>query len=226
MNGPSMQVLLFVALPYTAIGLFVVGLVWRHRHPLDISARSSQVLESRWLSIGTIPFHIGLAVLIVGHLLPLLFPAAWLELVSNRRALLAIEGTGAAAAMLTAGGLAILLVRRLALERVRARSKPADLIVLAILLAQVVIGFLVAVMHRWGAVWSVATVMPYLRSVLVLSPDMTLAAGMPGLVTIHLTAAWVILALIPYTRLVHVFSVPLGYLVRRPQKVVWSTRRA
>jgi nitrate reductase gamma subunit len=222
MNNPSIQALLFIALPYAAMAVFVAGLVWRHRSPLGISSRSSQVFESTWLSRGTIPFHIGLGVLLVGHLLPLLFPAWWLGVVSRQNALLIIETAGAAAAILCIGGLVILLLRRIGSRVVRKTTRFGDLFVLALLIAQAGIGFAITVLHRWGAVWSVATVMPYLRSVFVLQPDVALMAGAPLLVTLHVTLAWILLAVTPYTRLVHVFSVPLGYLWRPPQKVVWN----
>ena len=222
MNNPSIQALLFVALPYAAMAAFLAGLAWRLRSPLGISSRSSQVFESTWLSRGTIPFHIGLAILLVGHLVPLLFPAWWLGVVSRQKALLVVETAGAAAAILCIGGLAILLVRRIASRAVRATTRFGDLLVLVLLIGQAGIGLAIAVLHRWGAVWSVATVMPYLRSVFVLQPDVSLMTGAPLLVTLHVTLAWILLAATPYTRLVHVFSVPLGYLWRPPQKVVWN----
>ncbi|MHB0971799.1 MAG: respiratory nitrate reductase subunit gamma [Thermoanaerobaculia bacterium] len=49
--------------------------------------------------------------------------------------------------------------------------------------------------------------------------------GAPLLLKIHLAGAWVTLALIPFTRLAHMFALPLQYLWRRPQKVVWATKR-
>jgi nitrate reductase gamma subunit len=76
-------------------------------------------------------------------------------------------------------------------------------------------------MHRWGAVWSVRTTTPYLWSLITFQPDPSLVAGVPTLMTLHLTGAWIVLALIPFTRLVHMFAVPLHYLHRPPQKVIW-----
>ncbi|MBK6911483.1 MAG: respiratory nitrate reductase subunit gamma [bacterium] len=34
--------------------------------------------------------------------------------------------------------------------------------------------------------------------------------------------AWPILLVLPFTRLIHMVSVPLQYLFRSPQKVVWN----
>lgn len=210
--------ILHVALPYAAIVVFVVGLVFRYRTQSTITSRSSQLLESRWLVWGSIPFHLGILLIILGHVLPVLLPAQWQSLVSNRNALLAIETIGAGAAILCLIGLVVLFVRRLSSAHVRASSTIPDLIVLAILIAQVALGLSVATMYRWGAVWSVQTTTPYLWSLFTVRPDPTLVAGVPLLVTLHLAGAWIALALVPFTRLVHMFALPLGYLVRKPQQ--------
>jgi nitrate reductase gamma subunit len=216
--------LLFVAVPYAAFACFVVGVAARFRRGATISSRSSQILESRWLVWGTVPFHIGITVLFLGHLIPLLIPDAWRVFVSHRAALVLVESAGLAAAVLCLTGLVVLFIRRIASRPVRAGSAPADLVVLGVLILQVGAGIGVATMHRWGAMWSVATIVPYLRSLVMLHPDPALVAGIPPLMLTHLAGAWIVLALLPFTRLVHMLTFPLGYLVRAPQKVVWVTR--
>jgi nitrate reductase gamma subunit len=210
--------MLMTALPYAAIALFVAGVVWRYRNPSTMTARSSQILESRWLAFGAVPFHAGVVTLFLGHLVPVLIPQQWRALVSNRNALLAVETIGSAAAILCLAGLVVLFVRRAML---RPLSPLLDFVVLAILIAQVAVGLGVATMHRWGSIWSAVTTSPYLRSIVALQPDASLVAGVPPLVTLHVAGAWVVLALVPYTRLVHMFALPLGYLTRPLQKVVW-----
>jgi nitrate reductase gamma subunit len=218
-------VILLVGLPYAAMVVFIAGVIWRYRSRLSISSLSSQVLESRWLAFGAVPFHLGIAILFLGHLIPLLIPDTWRALVSNRTALLTVETIGTSAALLCLIGLLVLFVRRVSSRAVRAGSTVVDLLVLAILIAQVALGLGVATMHRWGAVWSIGTTVPYLRSLLTLRPDPTLVAGVPKLMTWHLAGAWVVLGLLPFTRLVHMFAFPLGYLGRAPQKVVWVSPR-
>jgi nitrate reductase gamma subunit len=217
-----MQSLLLVGLPYAAIAVFIAGVIWRYRSPMTISSLSSQILESRWLVWGSVPFHLGIAILFIGHLIPLIAPGLWRELVSNRTALLTVETIGAGAAILCLVGLVVLYVRRVLSRAVLAGSTAIDLVVLAILIAQVALGLGVATMHRWGAVWSTGTTTPYLWSLLTLRPNPEFVAGVPLLMTLHLAGAWIVLALVPFTRLVHMFSLPLGYLRRPPQKVVWA----
>lgn len=222
----TLDSLVLVALPYAALAAFVAGMLWRYRHaPFTVSSLSSQLLESRGVLWGAVPFHLGVVVLFFGHLLPLLFPGPWRDLVARRPVLLAVETAGLAAALLAAIGLFLLSARRLASPAVRAVTSRADLLVLLLLLAQVGLGLSVALLHRWGAVWSVGTLVPYLRSLLTLRPDPALAAGLPLLVKLHLAGAWTVLALVPFTRLVHLFALPLGYLARPYQRVVWATPR-
>jgi nitrate reductase gamma subunit len=217
--------ILSVALPYAAMTVFLAGVIWRYRNPSSISSLSSQILESRWLVWGAVPFHLGIALLLLGHLAPLLFPTQWQALVTDRNALLTVESIGAGAAVLCLIGLVVLFVRRISSAYVRSASTILDLIVLAVLIGQVALGLSVALLHRWGSVWSVRTTTPYLWSLFTLRPDPALIAGVPQLVTLHLTGAWIVLALIPFTRLVHMFTWPLGHLGRRPQTVVWGQPR-
>ena len=48
---------------------------------------------------------------------------------------------------------------------------------------------------------------------------------MPAVVKLHAFNAFLILALLPFSRLVHVISVPLTYLARPWQVVTWYRER-
>lgn len=217
---------LFVGLPYLALTVLVIGTIWRFRSQrFGVSSLSSQLLESRSLPLGSIPWHVGIIVLLLGHLIPVLVPGVWAALVSNRVFLYTVEAIGLAAALLAAFGLVVLIVRRLRSALLQQVTSTLDLIVLALLLAQVVLGIVVASQLRWGAMWSSGTTTPYLWSLVTLRPELGLAADLPGIVKLHLSLAFIIFLLVPVTRLVHAFSIPLGYLTRAPQKVVWATSR-
>ena len=224
MNAQPFQSLILIGLPYASIVVFLAGLVWRYRSQVTITSRSSQIMESRALAWGSIPFHLGIIVLFLAHLVPLVAPAWWQSVTANRWALLAVESAGLAAAVLCLIGLTVLFVRRALSRDVRPGSTVADLVVLTILIAQVILGLSVATMFRWGAVWSAGTTTPYLWSILTLRPDPSLLLGMPVLLHLHVAGAWILLALVPFTRLVHMFSLPVGYLYRPAQKVVFVAR--
>lgn len=58
------------------------------------------------------------------------------------------------------------------------------------------------------------TVAPYFRSVFYLRPEVHLIDAAPFGFQLHVTLAWLLFAAWPFTRLVHVFSAPVGYLTR------------
>lgn len=211
--------LIFVAMPYAAAAVFIAGVILRFRREATISSQSSQILESRALAWGSIPFHTGVFTLFLFHLIPLVAPNAWRSFVSTN--LIAVESIALAAALLCLFGLVILLVRRIGSGPVRAGSRPTDVVILLVLIAQVASGIAVATMHRWGAVWWLGTTVPYLRSLIAFRPEPSYIAGIPKIVQWHLAGAWVVLALVPFTRLIHMLTIPLAYVWRPPQKVVW-----
>lgn len=217
---------LFVGLPYVAVATLVAGTIvrWR-RDRFSWSALSSQVLESRVLAWGSVPFHFGILVVLAGHVVPVLLPGAWQALASGPTFLAVVEAVGLAGAIAACAGLAVLIFRRMSTPRLRPAASVMDAVVLALLLAQVATGIGVATLHRWGAVWSAATTTPYLWSLVTLRPDASLVAGLPPLVKVHLTGAWILAIVFPFSRLVHVLTFPFGYLFRAPQRVVWAAAR-
>jgi nitrate reductase gamma subunit len=218
-----METFFLVGLPYLAIVVCVAGSVYRYRSDrFSYSALSSQFLESRSLRWGSVPWHAGIIVILLGHLIPFLAPGLWASVLANRTALVAIEATGIAMAVLCLIGMLVLVVRRLVSSRIQAVTTTTDLVVQALLVVQIGLGLATAVQYRWGAVWATSTVVPYVWSILTFAPDPTYVAGMPGLVKAHIAVAWLLIALVPFSRLVHMFSLPLGYLARAPQLVVWS----
>lgn len=221
-----MDAFLYVGLPYLSLALLIVGTIVRFRQaPFTISSLSSQVLERKHLAWGTIPWHIGIFVLLGGHLVAFLVPDIWRSLTAHRGFLLTVEALGVLAAVMSAVGLGVLIARRLANPRLQAVTTRADLAVLALLLLQVLLGLGVALGKPHGAQWSVGTTTPYLWSLFTFQPDMSYVADFPASFKLHLILAWVTFALIPFTRLVHGFTLPLHYLVRAPQQVFWATRR-
>ncbi len=216
----------FVGLPYAALLGLIVGTGYRvHKHRFTNTALTSQFLESRTLVWGAVAWHAGIFVVLAGHAVAILTPDLWRALTSSYAFLITVEIIGVAAAMLALAGLCTLLVRRVLHARLQRVSTIMDFAVLSMLLAQVLLGLGVAVSYRWGAVWSTQTATPYLWSLLRLQPDVVLAAAMPPVMKLHMAGAFVIVLMIPFTRLVHMFFLPIGYVVRAPQKVIWATRR-
>jgi len=217
---------LFIGLPYIALAVLVGGSIYRYRtRPFSYSALSSQFLENKRLRWGSMAWHVGILVLLIGHVIPILVPGLWRSLTTIPAFLIAVETLGIIAAFLALFGLSVLLVRRVLSARISAVTTTADLIVLGLLIAQVLVGIAVASGARWGAAWSTSTTTPYLWSLIMLQPQPEFVTGLPPTVKLHLVLAWCILLVVPFTRLVHAFSFPIAYLWRPPQKVVWTTPR-
>jgi nitrate reductase gamma subunit len=213
--------LLFAVLPYMAIVVAVLVTVirWR-RHPFTVSSLSSQLLESRRLYWGSIPFHWGLTVILLGHLAALLVPRGF-ELWNGEPArLYALEATGLALGLWAGFGILVLISRRLTNARIRAVTTPLDLVVLVVIGVQIVSGIWVAIAHRWGSFWGTSVVVPYMRSLFTLDPSAEYIDPLPVVVKVHILSFYAFLVVFPFTRLVHIVTFPLGYLTRPWQKVV------
>ncbi|MBT9555288.1 MAG: respiratory nitrate reductase subunit gamma [Myxococcales bacterium] len=221
-----LEAFLYVGFPYLALTLLVVGTAYRFLfRRYTVSSLSSQVLESRALAFGSVPWHLGILVVLAGHLLPFLAPGLWQSLVASAAALLVIEVVGMAAAILAFLGIVVLLARRVLVARLQGVTTAVDLVVLILLAAQVLLGILVAALYPWGAAWAPGTLMRYLHGLFTLSPDMLLVSEMPAAIKAHVVLAFGLFALVPFSRLVHAFVVPLEYLVRPFQRVIWTNVR-
>ncbi len=133
--------------------------------------------------------------------------------------------TGLALGVSTLFAVLLLIVRRAGNARVAAVTSVMDWLVLVALLLQVATGVYIAATLRWGSVWYLHTATPWLWSLLKLDPQVQYLAALPTVVKVHAVNAFVLIALFPFSRLVHIVSVPLGYLGRPYQVVVWYRRR-
>jgi nitrate reductase gamma subunit len=221
-----LDTLLFGALPYVAIVLFLVVSIQRYRRePFSFSSLSSQFLETRRLFWGSVPFHVGILAVFFGHFAGFLFPR---ELVLWNRVpvrLFVFESTGLAFALLALVGLVGLHGRRMGNARLRANTTGADLLVHALLFFQVLTGLYIALTLRWGSSWFAEALVPYLRSIFRFQPEVQRMAEMAWPVKLHVIGAFVFFAAFSYTRLVHVLVAPVPYLWRPLQVAIWNRPR-
>ncbi|MDE3110415.1 MAG: respiratory nitrate reductase subunit gamma, partial [Acidobacteriota bacterium] len=104
----------FIAIPYVAIVLAVLGGIYRfYARRFTYSSLSSQILENRRLFWGSVSWHYGISLILVAHLFAGLFPAAAALLLGGRIRLMVLEFTGMALALYALFGIAVLIVRRL-----------------------------------------------------------------------------------------------------------------
>lgn len=220
------NVFLWAVFPYVAVALSLsVGLYRYLRDRFSFSSQSSQFLENRMAFWGSTMWHYGIILILIPHILGFLFPGAWAALISNQTRLYMMEITGLALALMAATGLAILIVRRLSNARVKNVTSAMDWVLLAALGFQVVMGFWIAFFYRWGSEWYLHTSVPWLVSLVNFNPQIQYVTAMPLPVKLHMLNAFVIVALFPFTRLVHIVTLPLPYLFRPYQVVIWNRKR-
>jgi nitrate reductase gamma subunit len=219
--------LLFAVIPYVAVAIAVVGGIARYRlDRFSYSSQSSQFLENRALFWGSVAWHYGILLVLGAHVVALVLWDQWAALVGNPSRLYTLEVIGLALSLLAAIGLVILLVRRLAVPRITSVTSTMDWVLLVVLLGQVVLGIWIALGYRWGSEWYVHTAVPWLHSLVKLNPKPEYMVTLPTVVKLHAVLGFGLVALFPFTRLVHIVTVPITYLWRSYQLVVWNRRPA
>ncbi|MEI6678882.1 MAG: respiratory nitrate reductase subunit gamma [Mariniphaga sp.] len=214
---------LLIGLPYAAVLVFLTGSILRIKYAgYTVTSHSSQFLESNQLFWGSRLFHSGIVMLLLGHLIGFLMPDVVLFLASSPLGLMVIEIVAFGFGIIAFAGIVLLIKRRIQVKRLHSVTSSMDLVVYLVLLTQVLSGILVAYFHRWGTAWYVSSLVPYLRSLIVLMPDTTVIATMPWLIKWHVVSAFVFIGLIPFTRLMHFLVYPVFYLWRNYQLVIWN----
>lgn len=217
---------LFVVFPYVALTICVVEALRRYyREPFTYSSLSSQFLENQYQFWGIVPFHFGLMVVLAGHFAAFAVPRGLLLWNAVPARLYLLEVTGFVFALLALIGLVNLIIRRYTLPTMRMVTSRGDWALLGLLLVQIFLGVYIAVFRPWGSSWFASSLSPYLWSILKFSPDLSYVATMPWSVKSHIVGAFAIVAVLPFTRLVHLLVMPLPYLWREPQVVRWQRPR-
>ena len=148
----------------------------------------------------------------------LFVPKSWTEQVGFHETAYHVMSLtlGVIAGFGTVIGLSILIYRRRTVGPVFSATTRNDKAMYVVLSATILAGLLTTVLsnltghpHDYRE-----TVSPWLRSVLLLQPDTDLIKAAPWGFQLHILLAWALFAFWPFTRLVHVFSAPVGYLNR------------
>lgn len=226
-----MNTFLWVIVPYLSLATFVVGHFWRYRYDkFGWTTRSSQLYEKRLLRIGSPLFHFGMLGVIVGHVMGLVIPQAWTDAIGLDRHtyhLIAMAG-GIPAGIATVVGLVILVYRRRTTGPVFSATTVNDKVMYLLLGLVIILGIwntLAGGLLQIGGEYNYRDgVSPWWRGVFTFQPDEALMAAAPLGFKLHALVAMALFAMWPFTRLVHVFSAPVGYLTR--PYIVYRSRDA
>ncbi len=218
---------ILIGFPYAALCVALIVSIWRYRSTkFKFSSLSSQFLEGKELFWGSIPFHWGLLALFLGHMAAFLIPQGVLAWNSHPARLLVVEIGAFIFAIAVLIGLIKLIIRRFSNDRLLVVTTKMDVAILAILLLQVITGLWIAYSFRWGSSWFASVLTPYLWSLLTLQPEIGAVSAMPWAVKLHIFGAYLIVFLFPFSRLVHFLVVPIHYLWRPYQRVIWNWSRS
>jgi nitrate reductase gamma subunit len=172
------------------------------------------------LRIGSPLFHFGMLGVVGGHVIGLLVPESWTDAIGVTTTMYhgAAIGGGLLAGAMTLIGLAILIYRRRTVGPVFSATTRMDKVMYAFLGVVIVLGMWNTIA---GSILSVGGhydyregVSVWYRSFLAFQPQPDLMADAPIGFQLHGLVAFGLFALWPFTRLVHVFSAPVGYLTR------------
>lgn len=222
---------LFGIYPYIALSVAIIGSIARYeRDPFTWKTSSSQLLRRKQLILGSILFHVGVLVIFFGHLVGLLTPIAVFDALGishGAKQLLAVVAGGVAGVMALIGG-GLLFHRRWTDPRIRKTSSFGDIAILALLLAQLVLGLgtiFVSLGHLDGH--EMTRFMAWAQRILTFRSGAADQISDVALIfKLHLVLGLTIFLVFPFTRLVHMLSVPLRYVTLRPgYQIVRSRRR-
>jgi nitrate reductase gamma subunit len=215
----TVDVFLWGVVPYLSMLVFALGTVWRYRYDkFGWTTRSSQLYEANVLRWGSPMFHFGVLLVLVGHVGGLLVPKAWTEAVGiteHAYHLMAVF-LGTVAGLCTVLGMAVLILRRRLTGPVFAATTRNDKAMYVVLAAVILLGLVATVRANVaGDGYDYReTISPWFRSLFYLSPDPQIIAGVPTTFQAQVLAAFALFAVWPFTRLIHAFSAPVGYLTR------------
>mgnify|MGYP005815789279 CR=1 FL=1 len=223
--------LIFGIMPYAVLAVALIGTIARYeRDPFTWKTSSSQLLRRKQLMWGSVLFHVGIITLFFGHLVGLFTPVWVLDTLGIPYGLkqwMAVV-VGGAAGIAAFVGASMLLHRRLYDPRIRATSSFADIAILVALWLQIVVGLgtiTLTLGHMDGA--EMVRFMTWSQSVMGLQINAWQeVVNVHWLYKLHILLGMVIVAAFPFTRLVHMLSVPIRYVTLRPgYQIVRSRRR-
>jgi nitrate reductase gamma subunit len=213
--------------PYLAVTVLVVGSILRFdANQYSWRSQSSQFLRRRQMVLGSNLFHMGIIVLFFGHLVGLLTPINVFDALGvghGFKQTMALV-VGGIAGVLAFVGCSLLLHRRLFDPRIRRSSSIGDILVLVLIWSQLVLGIATTywtLQHLDGS--EMVRFMSWANGILTLDPAAPQQIKDVALVyKLHIILGLTLFLITPFTRLVHIWSAPVWYLLRPGFQIVRS----
>ena len=209
-----MNLFFFGVYPYICLVIMTLGLAIRYvGTPGEWNARSSNLFAKKSLLTGSFLFHYTVILVFFGHVVGLLFPVRLLDAVgfsvSTHMLVAGVAGMIFAPCVLI--GLGILLWRRMSNPNVWASTVPMDIVVIVFIMWQACTG---GWQDYFGTMPAFIPVGEWVRGILICQPNPEIMEHVPVAIKIHVVCGFAIFAMIPFSRLVHFFSIPVTWFAR------------
>jgi nitrate reductase gamma subunit len=214
------NVLFWDIAPYVTLSVLIVGTWWRYRYDkFGWTSRSSQIYESRLLSIASPVFHFGILAVFAGHVVGLFIPPKVTQMLKMSDHLYHMQAViaGSAAGVATLVGIGLLVYRRFTRPAVSMATTRSDKVMYVVLVLAIVVGLycdLIGTGPHGGEFHYRYTVGLWFRRIWIFQPHGEVMINAPLDYQLHALIGMVLFTLWPFTRLVHAFSAPIVYLFR------------
>ena len=219
-----LQIFLFGVYPYIALTIAIIG-TWVR---FDLSqyswkSGSTQMLRSKNMRLASNLFHVGIIVVLLGHLFGMLTPHFLYDrfISAGNKQILAVV-VGGIAGVFCWFGMVMLLWRRFTDERISHTSTFSDKLVLVLLFIQLNLGLIsifTSVKHLDG--YTMMNLAGWAQDITILRPWQAAARieQTDLIYQLHMALGITLIAIFPFTRLIHIISAPIWYFGRRYQIV-------
>ncbi|SLJ84042.1 respiratory nitrate reductase subunit gamma [Psychrobacter sp. DAB_AL43B] len=223
-NLSWLQIFLFGVYPYIALTIAIIG-TWVR---FDLSqyswkSGSSQMLRTKNMRLASNLFHVGIIVVLLGHLFGMLTPHFLYDrfISAGHKQILAVV-VGGIAGVFCWFGLVMLMWRRFTDDRISNTSSFSDKLILVLLFIQLNLGLIsifTSVKHLDG--FTMMNLAGWAQDITILRPWQAAARieQTDLIYQLHMALGITLIAIFPFTRLIHIISAPVWYLGRRYQIV-------
>lgn len=219
-----LQIFLFGVYPYIALTIAIIG-TWVRFDLSQYSWKtgSTQMLRTKNMRLASNLFHVGIIVVLLGHLFGMLTPHFLYDrfISAGHKQILAVV-VGGIAGVFCWFGLVILMWRRFTDDRISNTSSFSDKLVLVLLFIQLNLGLAsiftsmqhldgLTMMNLAGWAQDITVLRPWQAAARIEQTDL--------IYQLHMALGITLIAIFPFTRLIHIISAPVWYFGRRYQIV-------
>lgn len=219
-----LQIFLFGVYPYVALTIAIIG-TWVRFDLSQYSWKtgSTQMLRTKNMRLASNLFHVGIIVVLLGHLFGMLTPHFLYDrfISAGYKQILAVV-VGGIAGVFCWFGLVMLMWRRFTDDRISNTSSFSDKLILVLLFIQLNLGLLsifTSVKHLDGL--TMLNLAGWAQDITILRPWHAAARieQTDLIYQLHMALGITLVMIFPFTRLIHIISAPIWYLGRRYQIV-------